>query len=319
MSTPIPAADVLAGFDAGQTHTRCRLARSTGELIGEGEGSGVSHLGSAAGPQRFASALRSSLEAAYENAGLSSSETATSLLAAAVGASGIEAGSPSQRLGLQIARDTLACEHVLVCGDERTALAGAFAPRQAGIVLISGTGSIAIGRDSSGREHRCGGWGWLVDGGGSAMDIGHDGLALSLRMADGRLPETGLKQALWQTLNVEHSHELKALVVDPHFGAAGFARLAPVVSAQAAAGDGPAQQVIAHAGRQLAELVAGVASQLQLTAPPICCSGGAIGHLEPLQVQLKQQLTLLLPQAQLVGARGDACSGALALAQALSS
>ncbi|MEB3177383.1 MAG: BadF/BadG/BcrA/BcrD ATPase family protein, partial [Synechococcus sp.] len=186
-------------------------------------------------------------------------------------------------------------------------------------VLISGTGSIAIGRDSSGREHRCGGWGWLVDGGGSAMDIGHDGLALSLRMADGRVPETGLKQALWQALEVQHPHELKALVVDPHFGAAGFARLAPVVSAQAAAGDGPAQQVIAHAGRQLADLVAGVARNLELTAPPICCSGGAISHLEPLQKQFKQQLTLLLPKVKLVSARGDACSGALALAQALSS
>ena len=50
------------------------------------------------------------------------------LAAAAIGASGIEQDSPTQHLGTDLARQALGLEAVLVTGDERTALAGAFAP-----------------------------------------------------------------------------------------------------------------------------------------------------------------------------------------------
>lgn len=305
---------LLAGFDAGQTHTRCRLALADGRVIGEGEGSGVSHLGSSGGPERFTAALASSLAAARRSAGCTAG-----LSAAAIGASGIEQGSPSQRQGTDLARKSLGIETVLVTGDERTALAGAFGAREPGIVLISGTGAIAVGRDASGRQHRCAGWGWLVDGVGSAMDIGRDGLALTLRMADGRLEETALKTVLWEALGVHEAHELKARVVDPSFGAAGFARLAPLVSAQAEAGDPHAGQVLEIAGEELALMVEGVASALALDAPALCCFGGAISHLAPLQQAMEVVLQERLPGIRRVQAQSDACGGALQLAQALSS
>ena len=41
---------------------------------------------------------------------------------------------------------------------------------------------IVLGRNENGHEHRCGGWGWLLDGAGSAYDLGHQGLQLTLRM-----------------------------------------------------------------------------------------------------------------------------------------
>ena len=44
---------LIAGFDAGQTHTTCRLAilRSDGswQALAEGQGSGVTHLAAAGG------------------------------------------------------------------------------------------------------------------------------------------------------------------------------------------------------------------------------------------------------------------------------
>jgi hypothetical protein len=71
------------------------------------------------------------------------------------------------------------------------------------------------------------------------------GLRLSLQMADGRRPEGPLRAALWQGLGLEPSQAqaaqgLKALVVAPEFGPAGFARLAPLVAALASAGDADA-------------------------------------------------------------------------------
>ena len=315
---------LIAGFDAGQTHTRCRLAlvqaagSSTGmEPLAEGSGSGVSHLAAADGPARFQAALTSSLAAA--RAQLSESEYNLSpLAAAAVGASGVEQGSELQGSGQALAAAALglAPAMVAVTGDERTALAGAFGAG-AGVLVISGTGAIAVGRDGAGHSHRCGGWGWLLDGAGSAMDIGRDGLAASVAMADGRRAETQLRSALWQALGAGSAQAVKAAVVASDFGAAGFAQLAPVVDRLAGAGDPEAIVIMRRSATALAELVVGVATALAMPATPVCPVGGALTHLRQLRRHFEQNLQLSLPGASLVSPIGDACSGALALAAAL--
>jgi phenylacetic acid degradation operon negative regulatory protein len=316
---------LIAGFDAGQTHTTCRLALAEdGRVIGEGDGPGVSHLAAPEGPARFGAALRESLVRARAHLvdARQPAGTAT-LVAAAVGASGIEQGSAVQEQGQALAAQALglAPERVAVTGDERTALRGAFGGGP-GIVVISGTGTIAVGRDGAGREHRCGGWGWLLDGAGSAMDIGRDGLALSLRMADGREPDTGLRRALWEALDLDPGdpgapQALKALVVAEGFGPAGFARLAPVVDQRAAAGDPEALAVMRRNGQALAAMAAGVARGLDLAAAAVCPMGGALTHLEQLRLPFARALAEALPGSRLVPAAGDACQGALTMAAGL--
>jgi N-acetylglucosamine kinase-like BadF-type ATPase len=312
---------LIAGFDAGQTHTRCRLAWVGADgrrrPLAEGEAGGVSHLAAPGGPERFMAALEDSLAAARAAlvASGSASAAALPLAAAAIGASGIEHGSAVQRQGLNLAAAALGLplERLAVTGDERTALGGAF-PRGSGILVISGTGCIALGRDGAGRTHRCGGWGWLLDGAGSAMDLGRDGLALSVQMADGRLPETPLRARLWQALGAEDAQAVKAAVVDPGFGPAGFARLAPLLDQLAASGDPHARRILARSAEALAELVGGVAAALGLEHPPVCAVGGAVTHLAQLRQGFAEQLARRLPAARLVPPAGDACDGALALA-----
>lgn len=307
---------LIAGFDAGQTHTTCRLALLTAPgswtPLAEGEGSGVSHLAAPAGEQRFKTALRSSFTAALAAAGLPAHQP---LAAAAVGASGIEAGTAVQQRGLALTAETLGLKQPQadVCGDEHTALLGAFG-EQPGVLVISGTGCIALGRDASGRTHRCGGWGWLLDGAGSAMDIGRDGLALSVQMADGRLSETPLRAALWQALAAETPQQVKAAVVADGFAPAGFARLAPLLDAAAAAGDPQARAVIERSAEALAQMVAGVSLSLGLAQPAVCGVGGALEHLGTLQGSFARAVERHCPGAQLQAAAGDACAGALSLA-----
>jgi glucosamine kinase len=312
---PLPGS-VIAGFDAGQTHTRCRLADpGDGRILAEGEGPGVCHLAAAAGPERFRQALRQSLDAARQQL-----QHPSPVAAAAIGASGIEQGSSVQWQGLELAAEALGLplERLAVTGDERTALRGAF-PHGPGVIVISGTGTIAVGQDGFGREHRCGGWGWLLDGAGSAMDIGRDGLSLSLEMADGRRPDSPLRPSLWRALGLEPEakeapQKLKALVVDPAFGPASFARLAPVVERLANEGDAPALKILERSAEALAAMVAAVAGQLRLEAPPVCAMGGAIEHLACFQRCFQQELAEHLPTARLVKPRGDALAGALVLA-----
>ena len=334
MAEPQAAAPgVIAGFDAGQTHTTCRLAlASSGQVVGEGQGPGVCHLAAPQGPERFAAALIQSLENATSQGHGQPGADAFTLLAAGIGASGIEAGSPLQAQGRAIAAAALglAPNRVAVTGDERTALRGAMGGGagsgsgngngRGGIVVISGTGTIAVGRNGAGQEHRCSGWGWLLDGAGSAMDIGRDGLALSLQMADGRRPDGPLRPKLWQALGLEASdpastQALKALVVEPGFGAAGFARLAPVVAELAAACDPDCQAIVERSAQALAAMAATIANQLGLPAPLVWPMGGALAHLAALGDAFAAALSQACPGAQLAVPQGDACNGALELAR----
>ena len=306
---------LIAGFDAGQTHTSCRVSDAcSGEMLGEGQGPGVCHLAAADGPARFCQALQVSLAQAR----LHLPHTGTPLLAAGIGASGIEVGSSVQELGRQLAAAALQLplERLVVTGDERTALRGAMGNQQggAGILVISGTGSIAVGRNGENREHRCGGWGWLLYGSGSAMDIGHDALMASVRMSDGRDRDTALRHTLWSALAVGSAQELKALVVQADFGPAGFARLAPYVDQLAEAGDAEAMTIIERSGAGLADLVAGVAAALGLSSPRVAAVGGAITHLGMLQRAWCAELAARLPDATLVAPHRDACHGALLMA-----
>ena len=320
---------LIAGFDAGQTHTRCRLQRllqtasesaSQSEAwrpttVGEGEGSGVSHLEAANGEGRFCNAVLSSLQAALTAAELPRDSR---LDAAVVGASGIEQGTSLQRRGQRLLSQTLQLneQRVLVTGDERTALHAAF-PRAAGIVLISGTGMICLGRNEEGHEHRCGGWGWRLDGGGSAYDIGLHGLQLSLRMADGRVPETGLRQALWTALDCSSAAAIKALAAGTHLTVADLARLAPLVEASAATGDLQAMAVLEHSAACLAAAVVAVATPLALSAPAISGHGGAMTHLPTFRNLVERSLDQRLQTWRWQPGDADACDGALHLAQAL--
>lgn len=313
-------ADLIAGFDAGQTHTRCRLANAgSGAILVEGTGPGVCHLASNGGPEAFRRALRLSLAQALEAL---PAGAGGSLLAAAVGASGIEGGSAVQVQGLELAAAALALpsQQLVVTGDERTALRGAMGTAEEGVVLISGTGTIAVGRNRQGVEHRCAGWGWLLDGAGSAMDIGRDGLSASLEMADGRRPWSVLRQRLWHALDLDPEDPgaaaaIKAQVVQPGFGAAGFAALAPVVLACAEAGDACALAIVRRNATALAAMAAAISRRLSLERPPVWPLGGALSHLALLRLELELALARDLPAARLEPPAADACAGALSLAR----
>ena len=310
---------LLAGFDAGQTHTRCRLSlvrKGLLQPVGEGEGSGVSHLDAPRGEQRFLEAIRTSAQQALKD------HPDGVIQAAVVGASGIEHGTALQQRAERLLVQALAIGDdtdvgkVLVTGDERTALRGAI-PNEAGILAISGTGMIVLGRGDDGREHRCGGWGWLLDGAGSAFDLGHQGVQLTLRMADGRLADHPLRLQIWNQMECDSHAAVKARVVQNNFGAAEFAALAPLVVEAAAQGCSGAEDIVQRSAEALSSCISTVAQQLCLRSPLVVCHGGAVTHLTGFRTAVQQAIRQSIPEARWGEAKGDACDGALLMAEAL--
>ncbi len=310
---------LLAGFDAGQTHTRCRLSLVQNGLhqpVGEGEGPGVSHLDAPRGEERFLEAIRTSAQHALRH------HPDGIIQAAVVGASGIEHGTALQQRAQRLVAQALAIGDskglikVLVTGDERTALRGAI-PEGAGILAISGTGMIVLGRNENGHEHRCGGWGWVLDGAGSAFDLGHQGLQLTLRMADGRLPDNPLRELIWNQMGCDSHAAVKARVVQNDFGTADFAALAPLVVEAATRGCSGAEEIVRRSAAALSNSISTVAQQLSLCSPLVVCQGGAVTHLSGFRTAVQQAIRESIPDARWGEAKGDACEGALLIAQDL--
>ena len=306
---------LLAGFDAGQTSTRCRVCRwqeDGWQIIGEGSGPGVSHLDAAGGAERFRQAVLTSLKSACEGEG------ERRLDAAVIGASGIEQGTALQPKATALLADALSLpeDRVLATGDERTALRGAF-PEGDGIILISGTGMICLGRDHQGKEHRCGGWGWMLDGAGSAFDLGHQGLQLTLQMADGRRPDHPLRQRMWEQLGCRSHADVKAWVVQPSRTAADLAALAPLLVAAADAGLPAAQDILQRSAAALVSCAATVALELALPQPAVAGLGGVLQHPGSVQRAVEVGIIAEIPGARWAPAASDACWGALTMAREL--
>jgi glucosamine kinase len=142
-----------------------------------------------------------------------------------------------------------------VVGDMRIALQAAFGPGP-GVIVISGTGSIAFGRDAQGQTARAGGWGFAISDEGSAHWIGRTAVAAVLRAAD-RLAEdpiAGQTSALFREISAAWevgSCEELAMRANK---LPNFAELLRGVVAAADASDDLAQEVLRNAGKELAQL-----------------------------------------------------------------
>lgn len=148
----------------------------------------------------------------------------------------------------------------------------------AGVALIAGTGSIAVGRAAEGKTIRAGGWGHLLGDEGSGYDIGLRALHAAARAADGRGQPTILLERILTTWGLHTPEDLfTSAYVDQD--KARIARLAILVIAGAHEGDELSQAIIRDATDELALAVRTVAARLNLTPPvDIALGGGLLVH-----------------------------------------
>jgi N-acetylglucosamine kinase-like BadF-type ATPase len=164
-------------------------------------------------------------------------------------------------------------------------------PHQVGVAVISGTGSIALGRDAQGTFVRVGGWGHVLGDEGSGFGIGHEALQSAVRAADGRGHATALLESIlrhWQLPTPEALLER----VYPTFDKTAIAALAPLVLALARAGDHVACRIEERAANELALAVMTVARRLNFVAGrlPVAFGGGVLIHDERLRALITRRI-----------------------------
>jgi glucosamine kinase len=130
---------------------------------------------------------------------------------------------------------------------------------QPGVVLIAGTGSMAVARGSDGRLARVGGWDIPVGDEGSAYWIGREALSLLSRMLDGRALRTEFADALCSRLIGRDQSSPQALLEwlsGMSHTRSEIAAVSKEINQLASAGDPDALGILNRAADYLAEHVA---------------------------------------------------------------
>ena len=227
-----------------------------------------------------------------------------------VGAAGVGREPEREELRKALRGENVASS-VVVTTDIEIALAAAFADGP-GIVVSAGTGSVAVGRDRTGKRHRIGGYGWQMGDEGSGYAIGRASLGAVSRAVDGRSPKTALSDRLLRATRSDDYDELVRWAAGA--SPAEVAALAPHVLAVAAAGDPLAQGIADYAARELSQLAICLIPKMDISPPiPVAVTGGLLSADQPLRKTLLAKLaeeSVFQPKDSPV----DAVAGALLLA-----
>jgi N-acetylglucosamine kinase-like BadF-type ATPase len=288
----------VLGIDGGATVTRAVLLDDGGKELGRGL-AGPSLTDRAAGPVEV-DALAAAARSAVQEGDV---ELPVAVLAGV--------GREEERAAIEAAVARLGiASRTRIVTDAEAGLYDAFADGP-GILLISGTGSVAWGRAEDGRQARAGGWGSLVGDEGSGYEIGLRGLRAALRAADGRgggggsellsrfagqLGTTGPEALLGWATSAAKSE---------------IAGLAPLVCELARAGDGIAAAIVEAAVASLTDHVAALVERLGpwSASPGLALGGGLLSPGGPLRdaiIAATADLACVARSDAVDGARGAA-------------
>ena len=283
-------ADLILGVDGGGTSTTAWLADRAGSVIGRGV-AGPSNAKSI-GPEAARASLVAAIESAFRDAG----RPPLPVAAACLGLAGFD--RPEDRALLRGWFEDLPWSGPTFLVNDGDLVVAAGTPEGWGIGLIAGTGSIAVGRDRSGRTARSGGWGYLFGDEGSAFGVAVAGLRKVARRADGReriagpIGSDSLTKVIVEALGIAGPEGLIRAIHGSGFDRARIATLAPAVIAAMGDDSSIEAEIIGPAAVSLAEIAVAAARALGWEGGPlpIGLAGGFLLGVDPMVDRLLREL-----------------------------
>ena len=281
---------IVIGIDGGGSKTHAMVADEQGRTIAEtvGPGSAVRPGRAEQSADVIADVVRDALA--------SCEMTHVTPRVLCVGVAGAGRETERNELWQALVSRDLASE-LVIHSDFSIALDDAFGDGP-GVLLISGTGSVAFGRGPTGATARCGGWGPVCGDEGSGAWIGRRALSVVTAAADGREPETALTGAILTAAQVNESQDLIGWASNATRGQ--LATLAPTVLSVAEAGDLRANALVSLAVEELVLHVRALARQLfgdERASVPVGLTGGMLARGSTLRKRLEHRLKSVVPGA----------------------
>lgn len=227
---------------------------------------------------------------------------------AAVCLAGCHTATDRQRL-FQVARSVWRkAESIFVGNDLDSGLTAAFGLTNPGIYVLSGTGSVVVGRNAVGTVARAGGWGHLLGDHGSGYWIGSTGLRAAVREYDRHHRVNARLARILRRLCLNSPEQLVDWIhrVTKDEVAA---LTAEVLNDDAG--------LMLQAASFLAQDCHAVAVKLGLTKPAVALAGGVLQNYPKLATLLSNRIRTMLPGATVKVLRRDTVEGALLLAGAV--
>ncbi len=297
----------VLGIDVGGTKTVCLLADEQARIVAEGREEGANLQG--AGELALEKVLHSVMEQTLDGTGVLPS-------AICLGIAGVDRASDEavvrgimNRIGYKA--------RILVVNDALIALQAGVGDAP-GVVIVSGTGSIAYGRNERGEASRAGGWGYVLGDEGSGYWIGRLALRAVVRHADGRGRATSLTPRLLAHFGVQRASELIRQVYHEELSPRSIAAAAKYVQQARDEGDAVAVGLLNRAAEELMTAAAAVVMRLELadSAFTFVLSGGMFQAIPWLFAQMQLLLPALARESTVVRLAVPPALGAVRIALA---
>lgn len=138
-----------------------------------------------------------------------------------------------------------------------------------GAAVIMGTGIAAFTR-SNGELHRTGGWGYMIDKGGSGFCFGSDALNSAFEFIDGR----GGSELIFNLVEKRLGKKLEKSVSEIYAGGATYiASFAPVIFEAYEQGDTEAEKILDRNAREAAKIITAAHRFLDKKEKTVICGG----------------------------------------------
>ena len=237
----------------------------------------------------------------------------SSIVATGLGAAGIS--GPRVYETLHEILSSLGLQNLCIVGDQAAALRGAL-DHEPGILLIAGTGSIAMGQGPRGLA-RAGGFGHLIGDEGSGYSIGKAFLSETLKVFDGQREHSRMTKAVHEFLDTEDPiAEIMGLFYQAPFDKSRIARFAVVMDPLLDEGDAETLAIAKHEAGVLLRLVETVAKKISGKDLNLVLAGSLLKS-KPYRQVFMDLLTESRANYTLTEAKSDAASGAASLARDL--
>ncbi len=204
----------------------------------------------------------------------------------------------------------LSCD-VILQNDSYTSLAGGL-NYQDGVIVASGTGSVAVGKKGS-KYHRVGGWTHVLGDEGSGYSIGLNALKMMMKIYDGRFKKTKLYYELLDKIHVEDPRDTISYTYDKVHNTREIASLAPLVFKYLEEKDPLALLLVNRAVDDLFDLVCPLIGKLYLKEDRVLFtySGSIILECDYIKNNLIKKLQEIYPNIHPVKPIYNSAIGAL--------
>lgn len=297
----------VIGIDGGGTSTKATLYEVEGKQLG----SALDQL--RVGPSNLNSVPEAEVREAFRL--IHERLYRPTVLATGLGVAGISKTGVRERLARMLAELGFE-EPCHIVGDQEAALAAALGD-EGGVLLVSGTGSIAMAALEDGQTKRTGGFGHLLDDRGSAYAVGQAILTSYLQAYDGRLPFTKLHHLVEKRIAASGDDAVRSileLAYATHFDKSKIASFAPLLTEAIAAEDPQALSIAEKELDALVALVLPFASYFKAVEVPLVLAGGMLSPESEYRKLFVARLNEYEQAYKVVEPKADAMHGAAQLA-----